>query len=400
MSDLSLRAVPPRSHPARVSVGTESRWPSPRLRVGLLGTYPPTECGIATFTRNVRAALLEARPSWQVPIVRVVEQPAPFALAEVAASWVRGRPQTMSHVLSVLNECDVVVIQHEFGIFDGDDGEAVLDLVRELHVPLVVELHTVLVAPSAQQRSIVQSLLDRAELVVVPSASALARLRATHHVRRGALVPHGATANFERRPHERRPGGLVLTWGLLGPGKGIEDAIRAVAELRDLYPPVTYVVAGHTHPHERANGDHYRRRLEALAAELGVGTMVRLDDQYRDRAALNGLIRSADVVLLPYETTEQVSSGVLVEALASARPVVATRFPHAVELLAGGAGLIVEHADPLSMSLALRRVLREPGLAARMAVHSRAIGESLTWPTVAEQLSRLLESLVMRVPFR
>ncbi len=365
----------------------------PALRVGMVGTYPPTECGIATFTRNLRAAIGEQRPEWQLPVVRLLEDEDTPALAEVAASWVRGRPRTLEGARRTLAECDVAIVQHEFGIFDGPDGDAVINLVDDLRTPLVVVFHTILTTPSRRQRRIMTALLRRAALAVTPSSSALERLRATYWAPRSTLVPHGASDNFAASPGERRTGDTVLTWGLLGPGKGLESAIEAVSRLGDLRPPVTYVIAGHTHPHVRARGDDYRQSLVDVAARLGVADRVRFDDQYRDRASLNALIRSADVVLLPYESRDQVCSGVLVEALASARPVVATRFPHAVELLSDGAGILVPHGDVDAMSRALRRVLRTPGVAGSLSSAAREVGETLVWPRVGEQFARHLAAV-------
>ncbi len=144
-----------------------------------------------------------------------------------------------------------------------------------------------------------------------------------------------------------RPGRpTILTWGLLGPGKGIEWAIDALAELVDLDPTPRYLVMGETHPRVvNREGEAYRSALQARAASRGIGHLVEFDARYLDLAALGRVVQEADVVLLPYDSREQVTSGVLVEALAAGKPVIATGFPHAVELLGGGAGLIVPHGD-------------------------------------------------------
>ena len=153
------------------------------------------------------------------------------------------------------------------------------------------------------------------------------------------MIQHGAPANIAAAavPTSRAAARSILTWGLLGPGKGIEHAIEALAELRDLDPPPRYVVLGQTHPNiVRHSGEAYRESLQALAAERGVEELVEFDDAYRDTAEVLAEIRDADVVLLPYLSRDQVVSGVLVEAIASGKPVVSTAFPHAVELLSAG----------------------------------------------------------------
>ena len=200
--------------------------------------------------------------------------------------------------------------------------------------------------------------------------------------------PDGALSSRAARP-------TILTWGLLGPGKGIEWVVDALAQLRDLEPEPRYLVVGETHPRvvERA-GESYRYGLMARATARGVGDLVEFDDRYLSLAALGRIIAGADVVVLPYDSREQVTSGVLVEALAAGKPVVATGFPHAVEMLGGGTGLIVPHGDSVAMAAALRRVLTEPGLAARLGAEAAAVAPQLLWPAVADRYRALAGELV------
>jgi glycosyltransferase involved in cell wall biosynthesis len=178
---------------------------------------------------------------------------------------------------------------------------------------------------------------------------------------------------------------MLLTWGLVGPGKGIERVIDAMPHLQALPTPPRYLVAGSTHPKVlAADGEAYRNARIGQAWRTGVAASVTFDDDYRDVPSLTALIRSAAVVVLPYDSTDQATSGVLVDAIAAGRPVVATAFPHAVELLASGAGIVVDHDDPDALALALRRVLTEPGLAEDMAAEAARLAPGLGWPVVAE----------------
>jgi glycosyltransferase involved in cell wall biosynthesis len=183
----------------------------------------------------------------------------------------------------------------------------------------------------------------------------------------------------------------MLTWGLLGPGKGIEWAIRALARLGRLDP--VYTVAGRTHPKviER-HGEAYRAGLHRLGAQLGVAHAIDYQAVYHDEAALGALIRSADVVVLPYDSTEQVTSGVLIEAVAAGVPVVATPFPHAVELLTDGPGLLVPHRDPRALATAIRKILTQPAAAPGLA--HRADAAVLRWPAVAARYAALADRLI------
>ncbi|HEX9337896.1 MAG TPA: glycosyltransferase, partial [Pseudonocardiaceae bacterium] len=190
----------------------------------------------------------------------------------------------------------------------------------------------------------------------------------------------------------------ILTWGLLGPGKGIEWGIEAMALLDDVLPRPHYIVAGRTHPKVLARqGEQYRRRLESRACALGVHDRVRFDARYLDAGSLRDLVARAQVVLLPYDSRDQITSGVLVEAITARIPVVATRFPHAVELLADGAGILVDHQDPAAIATAIRTILTDQATAAGMTTAATAAARTLGWASVADQYRRLAEGLV-RVP--
>jgi glycosyltransferase involved in cell wall biosynthesis len=186
-----------------------------------------------------------------------------------------------------------------------------------------------------------------------------------------------------------------LTWGLLGPGKGIEWGIEAMAMLRDLQPMPRYIVAGQTHPKVLLReGDAYRDRLREQVRQGELGPWITFDGHYRNASALASLIRSADVVLLPYDSPEQVTSGVLIEAVAAGKPVVATQFPHATELLAGGAGLLVPHRDPAAIAAALRTLVTRRDVMTRMAVAASATAPRLLWPAIANQYRDLAGRLI------
>ncbi|MFZ2057227.1 MAG: glycosyltransferase [Acidimicrobiales bacterium] len=365
----------------------------PTPTVALVGTYPPTVCGLATFTSHLSAAIAAPESGWRTVVVRVVDRPEADAHREVVAQWIVGDSASLSRAVAAIESSDAVVLQHEYGLFGGPDGQDVLELIEAVQVPLVAVLHTVLSDPSRHQRDILDQVMAAASLTVVQSEAARRRLIAVHDAdpEQVVVVPHGAVANFAGPvlPDIERP--AVLTWGLLGPGKGIEHGISAIALLRQRSPAPVYIVAGRTHPKVlAAQGERYRYQLRDQSRALGVADRVRFDDSYRDWESLRALVRSVDVVLLPYDSRDQVSSGVLVEAVASGKPVVATRFPHAEELLSRGAGLTVPQGDFQAMAAALDRVLYEPGLAARMAAASRREGAALLWPVVGASYRSLI----------
>jgi glycosyltransferase involved in cell wall biosynthesis len=362
--------------------------------LALLSTYPPTQCGLATFTAALRTEL--AAICSDVGVVRVVDSPETHEGAEVVGHLVNGSPESALGAVKLLNDYDAVIVQHEYGIFGGPDGSDVLDLIDALTVPVIVVLHTVLLAPTASQRRILEHLLEACDIVVTMTETARDRLLSTYGAdpKQVVVIPHGAIdhgAAPTARPLSARP--LVLTWGLLGPGKGIEWAIDAMVGLRDLQP--RYLVMGKTHPKvlER-HGETYRAQLQRRIDDGGVADLVDLDPRYLSVAELATLVERADVVLLPYDSREQVTSGVLIEAVAAGRPVVSTAFPHAIELLDDGTGLVVPQGDAPALETALRRVLAEPGLADDMAQRAASKAPELFWSAVAARYRGIASRLV------
>ncbi|MDQ2812812.1 MAG: glycosyltransferase [Actinomycetota bacterium] len=362
----------------------------------LLSTYPPTQCGLATFT----AALLRhlPQPGDEVAVVRVLDEPAPPAAGEVVHDLVAGSAAHASAAARVLNSFDVVIVQHEYGIYGGPDGQDIIPLLEALYVPIIVVLHTVLAHPTSRQRAILEEVIGAASVVVTMTQTARSRLLDLYGTapEKVSVIPHGAADHRMAAGPAGTAGrrSQVLTWGLLGPGKGIEHAIDAVALLSERGIQVDYQVTGQTHPRVLArDGEAYRLALQARARARGVQDLVHFDGRYLPVAALGQLIGAADVVLLPYDSLEQVTSGVLIEAVTAGKPVISTCFPHAVELL--GAGLLVERQDPGGIAHALRRVLTEPGLAARMSSYSADLAPQLRWPAVARSYRDLASAVTM-----
>ena len=256
--------------------------------------------------------------------------------------------------------------------------------------------HTILTHPTPHQRSVLNEVAALAGCIVVMTEAARKRLCDGFEVdpAKLATIAHGAAIPASRIVPERMGRPVILTWGLIGPGKGLERAIEAMRTLHDLPTRPRYLVAGQTHPKVLAtHGESYRRDRIEQAERHGISASVDFDDDYRDVASLTALIQSSKVVVLPYDSKDQVTSGVLVDAIAAGRPVVATAFPHAVELLSSGAGIVVDHDDPDAMALALRRILTRPELAAKMAAEASRLAPSLGWSVVAGKYLQLADRL-------
>jgi polysaccharide biosynthesis protein PslF len=357
------------------------------LSVGFLSSYPPTQCGLATFTASLERGLIDSGTPVGVVRVRLDDHDPELLAGTTDADVVLGVDDGTATAADVLNRFDVTIVQHEFGVFGGRDGERVLEVAERLTNALITVLHTVLVAPTPHQRFIVEELGLKSDRLVVMTRAARQRLLRHYDVDEAKVIviPHGANAvSRVLGPKVERP--TLLTWGLLGPGKGIERVIGALAALRDQDPLPRYLVVGRTHPrvveHE---GERYRRSLEALAHDIGVSHMVEFVDEYLDAESMEGYLAHSDAVVLPYDSLDQITSGVLVEAVAAGKPVVATRFPHAVELLSTGAGIVVAHDDPLAMSEALFAALYDSEAATSMRRRAIALSGALLWPAVARR---------------
>lgn len=366
-------------------------------RYGFVSTYPPTLCGLATFTAAMYAELVTAGGDTG-QVIRAVETRQPRPGQEVVGELVAGDETSAHRAAQLLNTGDIAIVQHEYGVFGGPDGDEILVLLKELTVPCVVILHTVLSEPTTHQREVLEAVTALAGAVVTMTAAARDRLAARYTVDMGkvAVIPHGAPpVRAGHSPLFRTGRPTVLTWGLIGPGKGIEWAIGAMAQLRDLDPAPRYIVAGQTHPKVLLReGEAYRSRLVKQVNELGLSAAVSFDSHYRSVSALAELVSAADIVVLPYDSTDQVTSGVLIEAIAALKPVIATRFPHAVELLSNGAGLVVPHQDSTAIADALRTLLNRRDLAATMARAALATAPELLWPAVADRYRALSERLI------
>ena len=362
-----------------------------------LSTYPPTRCGLATFTQALATAMVGEHDA-RARIVRSMDFDDAPAIASIGSRSTivgelhRGDAGSGRDAARVLSASDAVIVQHEYGIYGGRDGDEILPVLAALTAPSIVVLHTVLPAPSRHQREVLEKIARLAGAVVVMTETAR-QLLAEHYTvdaHKVSVIPHGVAdwSAVAVAPHPERR--TMLTWGLIGPGKGIEWGIRAMAELAVTEPLLHYVVAGQTHPKVvDREGERYRESLQRLIVELGLENRVTLDARYLDAPQLATYVASADIVLLPYDTREQVTSGVLAEAVAAGKDVIATTFPHSIELLANGVGKLVEHEDPAAIAGAARAILHR----ATPVDHHRALAVDVSWPAVAAEYRLLARGI-------
>ena len=364
------------------------------MRVAIVSTYPPRPCGIGIFSRDLRSAILEADSSTAVDVVSIVRDQARQDEPEVVAAIrqdVRSDYAAMARTVTSRGT-DVVLVEHEFGIFGGEAGAFVLSLVEELAQPLVVTLHTVLSEPSVRQAEVLRALCRRATLVTVFTETAKrmvleARVVSPERLR---VVPHGApgvlvaATGIPRPALERLEGRTVLsTFGLISAGKGIGVAISALPAIVAKHPDVLYLIAGQTHPEVvKAEGESYRLGLERLVRDLDLSDHVHFLDRFFTVEELAVLLSSTDLYLTPYRSREQIVSGALTFAVVAGCPVVSTPYFYAEDLLGSGAGVLVPFEDSQALAAAVVDLLDHPAKLRAARAEARRVGAGLTWPTV------------------
>jgi len=375
------------------------------LKILFISTYPPQECGIATYTRalvrgveeyngGVECAIavpenggfpVEARKK----IVHVIRNGGPYSYAQ-AARWINN------------SSYDVVWLQHEFGLFAGKWGRDIVTLCRHLRKPLITTLHTVMHDPDPDARDITRQLVQMSSAVMVMANTAVKILRTRYKVNPAKLfvVPHG-TPDVPFVPSRKADKGeyaghtLLSTFGLISRGKGLENAISALPTVVAKFPEVKYLIIGETHPKVLLEeGESYRESLVKLAEDLGVSGHVEFLNRYMDLQELLDYLRITDVYVTPYIGKEQIVSGALAYAVACGKAIVSTPYRYAAEVLADGRGLLVDFGDSKGMAEGVLTLLRNPELKQDIEARCYAYGRSMTWQQVGAQHIRWARNVV------
>jgi glycosyltransferase involved in cell wall biosynthesis len=363
--------------------------------IALIGGFTPRRCGIATFTADIHASITASFPGARVDVYAM----APAANNIVFAAPVQGviiedNQESFAAAAAAIEAsgADVVWLQHEFGLFGGDAGDAILELIDRIAAPLIVTLHTVMPDPDRDQMRVMQRLVARASKLIVMSDRSALVLRNVFGADSDqiVLIPHGvpdrpfgrsemfkAKFGFEGRK-------LLMTFGLLSPGKGAEAVIAALPDIVAQHPETLYCIVGATHPNLLAReGEAYRKRLQALAKCLGVQAHIQWIDEFLETDALLDLIEAADIYVTPYHGVNQATSGTLSYAMALGKAVVSTPYAHALELLADDHGVLVPFRDSAALAREIGALLDAPDRL--LAIQQRAYlrGRSMIWPEFA-----------------
>jgi len=365
------------------------------LRIALVGNHLPRQCGIATFTTDLCDAVASEFGAARVFVVAVNDSAARYSYpARVRLEIAQNDPLSYRKAADSLNssDVDVVCLQHEYGIYGGAAGSYVLELLKNLKMPVVTTLHTVLREPDAAQRAVMQEIARLSERLIVMSehSSLLLRLVFGVPVEKIEVIPHGipalpfADANSYKESFSICGKTVMLTFGLLSPNKGFESVIRALPSILSRRKDVVYIIAGATHPHVKLReGDRYRLQLEAQARELGVEKNVVFHNRFFTPQEMAALVGAADIYITPYCHEAQAVSGTLAFALGAGKAIISTPYWHASELLGDGRGKLVPFEDAGAIASATIELLENDAACQQMRRLAFLYGRNMVWSRVA-----------------
>ncbi len=385
----------PRFGEESVSSSQLMRTRSMPRQIAVIGNHLPRQCGIATFTTDLCDAITAEYGTAGLSVVAVNDPQSSYVYpARVRFEIAEGDISSYRATADILNSnCDLVCLQHEYGIFGGKCGSHVLNLLEYLKMPVVTTLHTILHQPDLDQRIVMQRIAARSDRLIVMSEFSRSVLKDVFGVpsEKIDLIPHGipdspfvgSEAYKDSLSIGRKS--VLLTFGLLSPNKGFESAIRALPRILSQHPNVVYVIAGATHPQVRAReGDLYRYQLQALTKELGVEKQVIFHNRFFSPQEMASLVGSADIYITPYRYEAQAVSGTLAYALGAGKAIISTPYWHAAELLADGRGSLVPFEDPGAIAATAIKLLGNDAACQAMRKRAYVYGRQMVWNRVAQ----------------
>ena len=377
---------------------------TPLRRIAVIGNSLPRRCGIATFTTDLQQAISTSRPTVETSIVAMTDHGQTYDYPKAVAFQIQDdKIEEYIRAADFLNagRFDTVCLQHEFGIFGGEAGGHILELLSRLTMPVVTTFHTVLANPTATQRAVMERIVQASSKVVVMANKGRELLRSVYQVPDDKIevIAHGIpdVALVAPDAAKARLGfdgkSIILTFGLLSPNKGIEVMIDAMPSILKRRADALYVVLGATHPNlVRDQGEAYRNRLMRRVRELGVEDHVVFLDRFVDLPTLLEFISMCDVYVTPYLNEAQMTSGTLAYSFGLGKPVVSTPYWHARELLANGRGVLVPFGDATAIGRKIAELLTDDVRRQAMCRRAYAVSRTMTWERTAEHYMSVFES--------
>jgi len=378
------------------------------MKAAFIGTYPPRECGIGTFTNNlfksmtINSHIIDKKESY---IVALNDNELTYQYPEEVKFMIRQEHQRdylKASKFINLSSAEICILQHEFGIFGGQSGMYILPLLHRIEIPLIVTLHTVLKTPSYNEKAVLQEICKMANKVVVMSHKAIEFLVNIYDVPADkiALIEHGVPDihfNPEKSKKELKIENkkVILTFGFVGRNKGIETVIKALPKVVEKHPDVIYIVLGKTHPNVlRQSGEEYRIFLMRLVKNLKLEDHVLFLNNFVDEQQLFKYLYASDLYITPYLNEAQITSGTLSYAVGIGSAVISTPYWHASELLADGRGKLFDFNDVEGLSSLLLELFDNPKMLNEMKSKASEYGRKITWPKTGERYNDLAKKIL------
>lgn len=374
--------------------------------MALLGSYLPRQCGIATFTRDVYCSLAGGEGKANVSVLALDEENEPRSYPQEVCFQIREQEESdyeLAADLLNINQAEVTLVQHEYGIFGGRDGILALNFLRRLRMPVIVTLHTVLEEPTPGQDKVMREIIAIADRVVVMSERGERILRRVYQApkKKIAFIHHGipdvpfSDSSFFKDRFALEGRMVMLTFGLLSSGKGIETVIEAMPPLVKRHPELIYLVLGATHPKVlREEGDAYRNSLERMVTRLGLENHVMFHNRFVQLEELCHYLGAADIYVTPYLNRGQITSGTLAYACGAGKAVISTPYRYAEELLADGRGLLFPAGDSRALAGHIDTLLENPVDRNAMRKKAYLFGREMIWPEVGRRYLELGEKVI------
>ncbi|MGB9780929.1 glycosyltransferase family 4 protein [Caldanaerobacter sp.] len=362
--------------------------------VAFLSTYPPRECGIATFTQDLVNEIKKIKLINFSGVIAINDHKKYDYDEDVMYEINQFEREDYLKLAEKLNHSniDLLIIEHEYGIFGGESGEYLLDLVNNLSIPFVVALHTVLLNPNEKQLKILKELGQKSARVITMARNTIPVLEKIYGIpyHKITFIPHGVPTlpvlpkESLKEKYGFKGRRIISTFGLINPGKGIEYGIEAISIVAKKYKDVLYLILGQTHPNiKRLYGEEYRENLQKMVKELGVDENVKFVDKYLTKKEILEYLKMSDIYMTPYLNREQAVSGTLAYAAGLGKIIISTPYMYAEEILGEGRGLLAEFRNAKSLAEKIEYVFEHPEERARMESEMKKLGSTMTWSNVA-----------------
>ena len=372
-----------------------------RIRnIAFLSTYPPRECGLATFTQDLVRELDNVGLINSPRIIAINDSSYNYnerVIFEISQHDKESYINT-ANAINHSSNIDLVVIEHEYGIFGGQEGEYVLDFIKNLKIPFITILHTVLQNPNKKQKHILKILGKKSMKLVTMAQNTIPVLENLYNMDSSKIefihhgVPYRALRSRDKLKEENGLSGrdVISTFGLLRPDKGLEYGIEAIAKVAKKHKDVLYLILGETHPFVKKQfGETYREKLIKMVDTFGINDNVKFINKYLTKDEIINYLQMSDIYLTPYLGEEQAVSGTLAYAIGYGRVIVSTPYSYAKEMLSEGRGLLADFYDSEILAKHIKYILKNPKAKMKMEKKAIKIGNTMMWDNIASQYTKL-----------